>query len=540
MMERERWTSRMAFVMAAIGSAVGLGNVWRFPFVAYQNGGGAFLIPYLVALFTAGIPLMVLEYGLGKMMQAGAPTAFAKVKDKLEWVGWWAILVGFTIVIYYAVVMAWCWGYLYHSLFLSWKGRAEDFFYKDFLGLSDGPGKLGGLRLPVVVGLVLTWASIVWIVQHGVRRVGRVVMVTVPLPVILLAIFVLRGATLPGAMEGLKFYLTPDFSKLAEPRTWLAAYGQIFFSLSLAFGIMIAYASYLHERADVNNNAFITALANCGTSYFAGFAVFTVLGYMAHVVGKPVAEVVSGGPGLAFVTYPTAISLLPTVPAVFGFIFFLTLLSLGIDSAFSLVEAAVTAVHDRWPISRRKATWLLSGIAFLGGLLFTTKGGLYWLDIVDHFANNYGLVGVGLAESLIVGYVLGAERFREHVNMDSEVKLGRWWDFCIKFLTPAILGILVVWSLAREFGSPYSGYPGWALLVGGWGVILLQINLGVALMSRRAFLRASLPASASLVAFAVLLEFLPPMWIMFIVASAVLYGGLAWSLSRARRGYEGM
>jgi len=183
-------------------------------------------------------------------------------------------------------------------------------------------------------------------------------------------------------------------------------------------------------------------------------------------------EVVSGGPGLAFVTYPTAISLLPTVPAVFGFIFFLTLLSLGIDSAFSLVEAAVTAVHDRWPISRRKATWLLSGIAFLGGLLFTTKGGLYWLDIVDHFANNYGLVGVGLAESLIVGYVLGAERFREHVNMDSEVKLGRWWDFCIKFLTPAILGILMVWSLAREFGSPYSGYPGWALLVGGWGVIL--------------------------------------------------------------------
>ncbi len=535
-MERERWTSRMAFVMAAVGSAVGLGNVWRFPFVAYQNGGGAFLIPYLVALFTAGIPLMVLEYGLGKMMQAGAPVAFARVKDRLEWIGWWAILVGFTIVIYYAVVMAWCWGYLYHSIFLSWKGRAEEFFYRDFLGLSEGPGKLGGIRLPVVLGLVLTWASIIWIVQHGVRRVGRVVMVTVPLPIIFLAIFVVRGLTLPGAMEGLKFYLTPDFSKLVEPRTWLAAYGQIFFSLSLAFGIMIAYASYLHERTDVNNNAFITALANCGTSYFAGFAVFTILGYMAQVMGKPVGEVVTGGPGLAFITYPTAISLLPTVPAVFGFIFFLTLLTLGIDSAFSLVEAAVTAVHDRWPISRKKATWLLSSIAFVLGLIFTTRGGLYWLDIVDHFANNYGLVGVGLAESLIIGYVFGAKRFREHVNRDSEVKLGRWWDLCIKFLTPLLLSILMVWSLVQEFRSPYSGYPQWALIVGGWGVILVLINLGVLLMGRRAFLRVSLPVSVGLVALIVLVKVLSPMWTMFAVTSAVLYGGLAWSLWRTRRG----
>lgn len=535
-MERERWASRTAFTMAAIGSAVGLGNVWRFPFVAYQNGGGAFLIPYLVALFTAGIPLMVLEYGLGKMTQSGAARAFAEVHRRWEWIGWWAILVGFTIVTYYAVVMAWCWGYLYHSLSLAWKGRAEEFFYRDFLNLTEGPGQLRSIRWPIVLGLALTWAAIVWIVQSGVRRLGRVVLVTVPLPVILLAVFVARGLTLPGAMDGLKFYLTPDFSKLAEPGTWLAAYGQIFFSLSIGFGIMIAYASYLDERADVNNNAFITSLANCGTSYFAGFAVFTVLGYMARIVGKPVGDVVSGGPGLAFVTYPTAIALLPSVPAIFGFLFFLILLSLGIDSAFSLVEAVVTAVQDRWPISRKKATWLLSGLAFVLGLIFTTRGGLYWLDIVDHFANNYGLVGVGLMEALVVGHVFGAGRLREYLNRDSEVKLGRWWDLCIRFLIPFLLGILIVWSLVRELRSPYSGYPRWALLLSGWGMVLALINLGVLLMSRGTFLRVSLPASACLVALAVLLRVLPPMWAMFGVTSAVLYGGLAWSLWRARRG----
>ncbi len=324
---RDRWMNRAAFTMAAIGSAVGLGNVWRFPFVAYQNGGGAFLIPYLVALLTAGIPLMILEYGLGQKMQGSAPHSFAKVGKRWEWLGWWAILVGFIIVAYYAVVMAWCWNYLYYSVSLAWKGQTQDFFYHRVLRLTDGPGELGGIRWPVVLGLVLTWVSIIWIVRHGVRRVGKVVMITVPVPIILIAVFVVRGLTLPGAMEGIKYYLTPDFSKLLEPRVWLAAYGQIFFSLSLGFGILIAYASYLPRRSDVNNNALITSFANCGTSYFAGFAVFSILGYFAQITGMGVQKVVAGGPGLAFVTYPQAISLLPGVPSLFGVLFFLTLLT---------------------------------------------------------------------------------------------------------------------------------------------------------------------------------------------------------------------
>jgi NSS family neurotransmitter:Na+ symporter len=281
--------------MAAIGSAVGLGNIWRFPYVAYANGGGAFLIPYFVALLTAGIPLMMLEYAVGVKMQAGPPIAFAKIKKGLEWVGWWSILAAFVIITYYAVVMAWCWNYLYHSFTLAWGDNAGEFFITEVLQRSGGPGEIGRIVPAVLIGLVITWAVVYWIIYKGIGRVGKVVMATVPIPVILIAILVIRGITLPGAAEGLNFYLSPDFSKLLDPHVWLAAYGQIFFSLSLAMGIMIVYASYLPRKSDVTNNAFITSFANCGTSFFAGFAIFSTLGYLAYATGVDVSEVARTG-----------------------------------------------------------------------------------------------------------------------------------------------------------------------------------------------------------------------------------------------------
>ncbi|MBN1755052.1 sodium-dependent transporter, partial [bacterium] len=274
---RDRWNNRFSFIMAAVGSAVGLGNVWRFPFVAYKSGGGAFLIPFFIALFTAGIPLMILEYAIGQKMQGSAPFSFFKASAKIshkkpfslipssddvearqfhpnwEWVGWWALLVGSVISFYYAVIMSWAWNYLFHSISVSWHGDEANFFYNTFLRLSEGPGHLGGISIPVVLGLALTWVLIYWIICKGVARVGKVVLITVPLPVILMIILVIRGLTLPGAMTGLSYYLTPDFAKLADPNVWLAAYSQVFFSLSLGFGIMIAYASYMPKYSEITN-----------------------------------------------------------------------------------------------------------------------------------------------------------------------------------------------------------------------------------------------------------------------------------------------
>lgn len=475
--------------MAAVGSAVGLGNLWRFPYVVYENGGGAFLIPWVVALVTAGIPLLMLEFALGHMMRAGAPKSFHNIA-RSSWVGWGCLLNGFVIVSYYAVVMGWVFVYLYYSIGVQWGDRAEEFFFKDFLGLSSGPGELGGMRWPVLLGLVLTWISIFLIIFKGVRVVGKVVAVTVPLPALLILLFVARGMTLDGALEGLKFYLKPDFSKLLDPKVWLAAYAQVFFSLSLAFGIMVAYASYLHERSDVVGSAIITAALDAGISFVAGFAVFSVLGYLAFQKGVGVPEVVAGGPSLAFVTYPTAIKLLPFGASFFGLCFFLMLLTLGIDSAFSLVEAFVAGVKDVWNISRTKATLISCLLPMIGGLIFCTKGGLYWLDIVDHFITNFGLTFFGAVECLVVA-LFGRRILKEHMNRVSKIKVGKWWDFCIGVLTPLILVISIVMNLIERIRKPYEGYPGWALALGGWGVVALVIIAALILgyLSRRRFER---------------------------------------------------
>lgn len=461
--------------MAAIGSAVGLGNIWRFPYICYQNGGGAFLIPYFVALFTAGIPLLIIEFGIGHLYGKAAPFSFKKVGKKWEWVGWWATLVAFFIVTYYAVVMAWCLTYLFHSINLLWGTDASSFFFDQFLAKTPGPGILGGIRPQIFWALIFVWTSVFLILYKGVRSIGRVVAITVPLPTILLIILAIRGLTLPGAMDGLAFYLTPDFSKLTSATVWLAAYAQIFFTLSLAQGIMIVYASYLKKKSDITNNAFIVSLANGGTSFLAGFAVFSVLGYLAHSTGVGVGEVIEGGVGLAFVTYPTAISLLPFGAAFFGLIFFLALLTFGIDSSFSMVEPFPSAVKDKWGISKDKATALICIAGFLLGLIYTTGGGIHWLSIADHFLSNFGLVLIGLAECIIFGYFLGTEKIREHINEVSDIKIGRWWDLLIKIVVPMALLSIIAFSIIEIFSEGYNNYPRWALFIGGAFLVILAV-----------------------------------------------------------------
>ena len=478
---RERWSGRSAFLMAAIGSAIGLGNVWRFPYVAYQSGGGAFLIPYFVALFVAGIPLVVLEFGLGQKYQGSAPLALFRAKPKFEWIGWWALGVCSVIAIYYVVIMAWCWDYMYFSLTQAWQNNADDFFYRTFLKVSSGPGEIGAISIPSLVGLALTWIVIYWIIKKGVGRVGKVVMITVPLPAILMVILFIRGITLPGAIEGIKYYLTPDFSKLLEPNIWLAAFGQVFFSIGLGWGILIAYSSYRVKNAELVNSGFILALADCGFSFFAGFAVFSILGYLSSITGNPIQEVATAGFGLAFIAYPTAISALPVMSALFGVIFFLMLLSLGIDSAFSMVEAVISGFIDKWKISKARAAAVFCVVGFILGIFLISEGGFHWLDIFDHWAGHYGLAAVGLMECIVVGWFVDIRKFLDEVNEVSEIKLGVWWIWMIKYVTPAILGTSIVLDLVKEVSTRYGDYPLWSLVTGGWFQVIFLIAASMAL-----------------------------------------------------------
>lgn len=480
MEKRQQWNSRAIFVFAAVGSAAGLGNAWRFPYVAAENGGGAFLIPYFIALVTAGIPLLILEFALGHKFQAGAPVALGKVKKSWEGVGWIAVSAGFVIITYYSVIMAWVFDYLWYSLSVAWKGDPSGFFYSKILQLSEGPHVIGGFSIPVLIGLVLTWIAIYWTIKDGVKSVGKVVKWTVPLPILMLGVLAVRGLTLDGAIDGINYYLNPNFSKLLDPKVWQAAYGQVFFSLSVGFGVMIAYASYLPKKSDITNNAIMTALANSGISFLAGFSVFGTLGYMAFSKGVPVAEVATAGPGLAFVAYPEAISLLPFGQVIFALVFFIMLLTLGIDSAFSIVEGVVAGVADKWQLNKKKTTIGVILVGFVGSLLFATKSGLYWLDIIDRYINNFGIVTVGLLEVILIGWVYKSKKLRDHINLTSDIKLGKWFDVLITIVTPLVLTIILGWNVVVEImdianGTLYENYPTWAIARAGWGMLVVVV-----------------------------------------------------------------
>jgi len=464
--QRESWGTRGGFILAAIGSAVGLGNLWRFPYELYDHGGGAFLIPYIIAVFVIGVPMLILEFSLGHFTQRAAPDAFARAHKRLEFVGWWSIILGFVIVTFYTVILAYCFSFTWFSVQgifsggeLPWAGEglqgvknAEGFFLDTYLGSIQGP-ELGSIRWNIFWPLVLTWFVMYLCIFRGVRLVSRIVWWTVPLPWLMLLILTVRGLTLEGCMQGLAYYLNPVWSELAKATTWRYAFGQAFFSLSLAFGgVMITYASFLHRKSDLNNNAAIICLADFGTSFVAGLAVFATLGGMAFVTqkaGHPVAveNVAKGGPSLAFVAFPYALAQLP-YSAWFSLIFFFALITLGIDSAFSITESVLASIVDKTGWKRSIVLPVMSLIGLLIGVVYVTEGGLNWLGVIGDFIDGtWGIAFLGLLECLVLGWFWRIDRLRLHANERSDWMLGKWWNYLIRLTIPIVLGSLFVWSL---------------------------------------------------------------------------------------------
>jgi len=482
---RAQWKTHIGFVLAAVGSAIGLGNIWRFSYLCYKNGGGAFLLPYLIALFVVGVPLMILEIGLGHKMRGSAPASFASISKRSEWLGWWQVIfVMFGIVLYYSVVISWCLNFFFFSSKLSWGNDPNTFFFNKFLMLSDGPFKMGDLRTPIVFSLLLVW-FFNWIivfrgVQKGLEKANKIFM---PLLFTLIAVIVLWGLQLPGAKQGIAVYLKPDFTKLKDIKVWMDAFSQIFFTLSLGFGIMIAYASYLPKKSEIVRDSLIISGLNCAFSLFAGFGVFAVLGYMAQATGVPIGEVVSESIGLAFVAFPKAISLLPAFSKIFGMLFFGSLVIAGLSSSISIIEAFTSGIVDKFHYSRKAVVTALSVFGFLGSIVFTTQAGLHWLDITDHFLTQYGLVLAAIFECIILGWVYKANRMREHINHYSTWQVQRWWNVCIKGVVPLVLIMLLVSSLIEEFSQSYGGYPILSIILIGRDWLLYTLFFAVIVAS---------------------------------------------------------
>lgn len=482
---REQWATKIGFILAAIGSAVGLGNIWRFPYVVYSNGGGAFLIPYLCAIFTAGIPLLILEYGMGHKFKGSTPLSLARANKKFEWIGWWPIISSSVILCYYSMILSWTIKYMTMSFTKAWGQDSNSFFYNDFLKLSDSPLNLGSIVWPILIGIAIIWIINWFICYKGIKSgIEKTSKILLPSLLVIMIIIVLRGITLEGASVGLNILFTPDWDKVKNPQVWIAAYGQVFFSLSIGTGIMMTYSSYLPKKTDINNSAFMTAFANCGFEFLSAIGVFAILGVMATSQGVPMEEVVTGGIGLAFIAFPKVFTIMGVWGNILGVLFFSSLVFAGITSSVSLVEAISSAIIDKFGGERKKVVTYMCLIGFTASIVFASNAGLYLLDIMDNFINNYGIVVVGLLEAFVMGWIIKPKVIRQHTNKISHFKIGKWWDVIIKYVTPTLLTIILVQSLINEFKNPYGGYDLVSLLLYGWAIIALGI-IGGLLISKK-------------------------------------------------------
>lgn len=483
--QRENWSSRTGFIVAAIGSAVGLGNIWRFPYVAYDNGGGAFMVPYLIAIFTAGIPLLFLDYIIGHKYRSAPPRAYKQVVKSGQFIGWWQTLVSFVIAIYYAAVIVWAGSYMLFSFGQKWGEDTTNFFVTDFI---HHTGDLTSVFVPqMFIGLVIVWAVAMLIMFGGIRKgVELANKICIPLLIVLFGMMVFKAVTLPGASIGLNAFFEPNWEKMADPNVWLAAYGHVFFSLSVGFGIMVTYASYLKKNTNLTGAGLVVGFANSSFELIAGIGIFAALGFMAMSTGQDVSEVASGGVGLAFFVFPKIISTMGASGDFVGFLFFGSLVVAGISSLVSILEVPISSVQDKFAWPRKKAVAVIGGVcAVISIAAFSTGSSLVLVDVIDHFANNIGIVAGGL---MSIAAIMWFNRQQipgllAHVNRISSVKLGGAWVFMLTVITPTVLTVALVLKLIDLVQEPYEGYSTLILLLFGWGAVVF-FGLGAFILTR--------------------------------------------------------
>ncbi len=471
--KRETFSGRNAFIMAAIGSAVGLGNIWRFPYTTYENGGGAFIIPYLIALLTAGIPLLFLDYAIGHRHRGGAPLSYRRFSPHFEVFGWWQMMVNVIIGLYYAVVLGWAASYTYFSINGAWGDKPIDFFIGEFLKMGDIKNGVSFEFVGMVTGpLIVMWIIALGVLSLGVQKgIAKVSSVLMPVLVIMFMALVIYSLFLPGAEKGLDALFTPDWSKLSNPSVWIAAYGQIFFSLSICFGIMVTYASYLKKESDLTGSGLVVGFANSSFEVLAGVGVFAALGFIATAQGQEVSEVAKGGIGLAFFAFPTIINKAP-FGEVLGVLFFGSLTFAALTSFISVIEVIISAIQDKLRIRRVKVTFIVGvPMMLVSVLLFGTTTGLPMLDVFDKFVNYFGIVAVAFVSliAIVANEKLGL--LGDHLNETSSFKVGFFWRLCI-VLTTGILAFMLFSEGAKVFSEGYEGYPSWFVNIFGWGMAI--------------------------------------------------------------------
>ncbi|XP_048778053.1 sodium- and chloride-dependent glycine transporter 2-like [Ostrea edulis] len=523
--ERGNWSRKLDFVLSCLSYAVGLGNVWRFPYVCYRNGAGAFLIPFLIMLFITGIPLVFMELSLGQYASTGVVGVW-KAAPLFQGVGWAMFVVSVFICIYYNMIIAYTLYYLFASLAanLPWaecgewateacstdikvkmlkcqrynntwcdnqcvnstavdfssmnctiyngttklKSPSDDYFHHSVLSITGGIYSLGDIKWELAGCLAFAWVLVCICLAKGIKTSGKAVYFTAFFPYVVLLILLIRGLTLPGSLNGIVYYVTPQWEKLGRAKVWGDAAVQIFFSLSPCWGGLITLASYNKFHNNSMKDAIIVSVLDCVTSVFAGLVIFSIIGYMAEVLEQDIEDVATEGAGLAFVAYPDVVTKLP-LSQLWSVLFFAMLITLGLGTQIATVTTVHTTLLDQFPNLRKgyRKTVLLIIIAivcFLIGLIFCSQGGMYMLQLFDNYAATYSLLFIGMVECIGIAWVYGADRFLSDVELMLGHRPSVIWKYSWKFVAPIALLAILLFTAIDFNPTEYNKqpFPGWA------------------------------------------------------------------------------
>ncbi len=486
---RDKWTNRGAFILASIGSAVGLGNAWRFPGLCAKYGGGAFLFAYLICMVVLGIPLLMMETAIGRKAKGGAPKAMRTINKKAEPIGWASVANAFVILTYYAVVFAWC----ILMCFVAYKfattnstPETASTLWMDSIGTTFNTsflGEGGNIKVLLLICLVIAWGFIYGCIRNGASQVGKVVKYTVFLPVIMLLILAIKGfINNPHLGEALSALFVPEWSAFGTADLWVNAMGQSFYSLSIMMAIMFAYGSYLKSDSNIAVDSIIIAFSDLAISVLAGIVLFTTM----YQTGQTAGDMSASGIATAYIIYPTAIVNLTSVGiinAIFGFVFYFMLCTLAIDSAFSILEGISTSVSDKFKTPKKKTTLIIAIIAGIISVVYITGAGVGYLDIVDNWTNQYTLILIGILETIVVGWFFKPKKVLDEINKNTnKFKMPRWWfETSIKFLAPLALIFLFVWQMVVLIKNGFrynTDYNLSAEIIAGWFVTVLIFSSG--------------------------------------------------------------
>ncbi|XP_057683958.1 sodium-dependent neutral amino acid transporter B(0)AT1-like [Corythoichthys intestinalis] len=523
--DRPKWDNKAQYLLTCVGFCVGLGNVWRFPYLCQSHGGGAFMIPFLILVVLEGIPLLHLEFAIGQRLRKGSVGVWRSINPYLTGVGISSLMVSFLVGMYYNTIMAWIMWYLFNSFQspLPWSqcplnanrtgpvaecersSTVDYFWYRETLNTSDSIEESGGLQWWMVLSLIAAWTVLYVCCIRGIETSGKAVYITSTLPYVVLTIFLIRGLTLKGSVEGIKFLFTPDVDELMNPATWLDAGAQVFYSFSLAFGGLISFSSYNSIHNNCEQDAVLISIINGCTSVYSATVIYSIIGFRATekyddciagnilkltnafdlaesnitesnyndmllYLNQTSQDIVKDlhiqpcdmqfflsqgveGTGLAFIVFTEAIIKMPVSP-IWAVLFFIMLFCLGLSTMFGNVEGVVVPLQDlkllprKWP--KEVFCGVTCAVSFALGIIFATRSGNYWLALFDNFAGSIPLLVIGLCEMVAVIYIYGIDRFNKDIEFMVGHKPNIFWQVTWRVVSPLIMVIILVFYFVTQ------------------------------------------------------------------------------------------